>query len=101
MTERAPRAIKELLSELMARRGFARVRAGSQCEAAWREAVGPFIAERSRVGSSRRGVLEVIVVSSMLVQEIGFKKRDLVAELRRLLPDEGINDLRVRVGQIE
>ena len=31
--------IGELLRELMARRGFARIQAGAQCEAAWRELV--------------------------------------------------------------
>lgn len=101
MGEARPRAIGELLTELMARRGFARVKGHAQCEQAWREAVGPFIAERSRIGASRRGVLEVVVASSMLVQEIGFQKTSVIAALRRLAPDEGINDLRVRVGRID
>jgi predicted nucleic acid-binding Zn ribbon protein len=99
MSENRPRALGEILTELMARRGFARVQAASQTEDVWREVAGP-LAEQSRVGSARRGVLEVIVASSLLAQEIGFQKAALVQALRARLPDEGIKDLRVRVGRL-
>lgn len=99
MSENRPRALGELLTELMAKRGFARVQAASQTEAAWREVAGA-LAEQSRVGASRRGVLEVVVGSSLLAQEIGFQKSALLAALKTRLPDEGIRDLRVRVGRL-
>lgn len=100
MTSRPPQPIGDLLGELMARRGFARVQAATACENAWRDAAGPLLASQSRVGSARRGVLEVIVASSLLAQEVGFQKAALLAQLKQRLPDEGIRDLRVRVGRI-
>jgi hypothetical protein len=36
-----------------------------------------------------------------LVQELGFQKSMLLRNLGELLPDEGINNLRFRVGNID
>jgi len=54
----------------------------------------------SRAGSVRRGVLEVIVSHSALVQEMGFHKHALVGRLQTLLPAEGITDIRCRLGDL-
>ena len=96
-----PQRIGDVLSELMARRGFARVQSGAACEAAWRSAAGEFFARQTRAGPVRRGVLEGGVAHSTLMPELVFRKADIVAELARLLPDESIGDLRFRVGPIE
>jgi len=98
---RGPQAIGNVLSELMARRGFARVQSAEAVEAAWREAAGPLAAKYTRVGQRRGVALEVIVANSTLVQELGFQKQELLETLGELLPDEGIKCLRFRVGNIE
>jgi predicted nucleic acid-binding Zn ribbon protein len=98
---RGPQAIGNVLSELMSRRGYARVQSASAYEAAWREAAGPLTAAYTRVGQVRRGTLDVVVANSTLVQELGFQKRALLKNLADLLPDEGIENLRFRVGSIE
>ena len=98
---RGPQAIGNVLSELMARRGYARVQSAAAYDAAWREAAGPLAAEYTRVGQLRRGTLEVVVANSTLVQELGFQKHALLKSLAELLPDEGITGLRFRVGNVE
>ena len=98
---RGPQANGNVLSELMARRGFARVQSTAALDAAWRQAAGPLAAKYTRVGQMRRGALEVIVANSTLVQEFGFQKDALLRRLAELLPDEGIKNLRFRVGSIE
>ena len=65
--------------------------------AAWRAAVPEAIASRSRPGRVRRGVLEVFVSHSALVQEMGFHKREILAKLAASVPGEGITDIRCRV----
>ena len=95
---RGPQAIGNILSELMARRGFARVQSGAAYDAAWREAAGTLMAQYTRVGAVRRGKLEVVVANSTLMQELLFQKSDLLRNLTQLLPDEGIQDLRFRLG---
>ena len=97
---RGPQSIGNVLSELMSRRGFARVQSASAYDDAWREAAGPLIAAYTRVGTLRRGTLEVMVANSTLVQELGFQKQTLLKSLAGLLPDEGIENLRFRVGKV-
>jgi len=101
LTPRGPEPISSILAELMARRGFARVRSGAALAEAWREAAGELAAQYTRAGQIRRGKLEVTVTHSALVQELTFQKNDLLKKLARLLPDEKISDLRFRVGTVE
>lgn len=84
----------------MARRGYARIQSGGACGEAWREAVGPQMAQFTRATQVRRGVLEVFVGNSTMVQELGFQKVALIKRLAELLPDENIRDLKLRVGPI-
>lgn len=96
-----PKPIKNILAELLARRGYARVQSAGLSAEAWSQAAGEQLAALSRPGQLRRGVLEVLVKSSTLVQELGFRKQELLARLGELLPDENIRDLRFRVGPLE
>ena len=84
----------------MARRGYARVQSGGVCAAAWREAAGESVASCTRAAQVKRGVLEVWVGNSTMVQEIVFCKPALLKRLAELLPDEKIHDLKLRVGPI-
>ena len=99
--KRGPQPIADVLAELMARRGFARVQGAGACTHAWREAAGPLAAEYTRVGLVRRGKLEVTVANSTLIQELNFQKTALLKALHRLLPGENIKDLRFRLGAID
>jgi predicted nucleic acid-binding Zn ribbon protein len=101
MAKRGPQTIGNVLSELMARRGYARVQSAATYDVAWREAAGPLAAKYTRPGLLRRGTLEVVVANSTLLQEMGFQKQALLKALAGLLPDEGINNLRFRVGNVE
>jgi predicted nucleic acid-binding Zn ribbon protein len=95
-----PRHIGDVLAGLLARRGYARVQSGRACAEAWREAVGEMMAGCTRATQVRRGVLEVLVDNSTMVQEIGFCKPALIKRLAELLPDENIRELKLRVGPI-
>jgi hypothetical protein len=95
-----PQPIKEVLAELIARRGYAREQSSAAFEAAWQTAAGEFLSGHTRCGLLRRGVLEVAVSNSILVQEITFRKAALLKELARLLPDAQIQDIRLRVGAV-
>jgi predicted nucleic acid-binding Zn ribbon protein len=95
-----PQRISNILAELMARRGFARVQSTEAYEEAWRHAAGALAAQYSQVGALKRGTLEVVVANSALVQELTFQKAALVQKLASLLPNEKIRDLRFRVGTV-
>jgi len=85
----------------MAQRGYGRVHSSAAYDEAWGEAAGPLAAQYTRVGSLRRGTLEVIVGNSTLVQELTFQRPTLLKNLTQLLPDQGIKNLRFRVGVID
>lgn len=95
-----PKAIGNVVSGLMARFGYDREQSASQLEAAWHEVVPETLRSGSRAGLVRRGVLEVVVTHSALAHEMGFHKRELVTRLQQLVPGEGINDIRCRVGTL-
>jgi hypothetical protein len=96
-----PERISDILTQLMSRRGFARVRGAEAYQAAWNEAAGSLGAQYSRAGQLKRGTLEIVVANSTLIQEFGFQKADMLVTLNRLLPDHNIKDLRFRLGAIE
>jgi predicted nucleic acid-binding Zn ribbon protein len=95
-----PQPIGEVLAELLARRGYGRVRAAGAIVEAWRKAAGERLAASTRATVVRRGVLEVLVSNSTLVQEINFDKQNLIRRLAELAPEEKIRDLRFRVGPL-
>lgn len=97
---KGPEPIANILAELMARRGFARVQSTEALEMAWRKAAGELAGKFSRVGALKRGKLEIVVANSALVQELSFQKAALLKALVQALPDEPIKDLRFKVGPI-
>ncbi len=101
MVEKGPEILGEILSRLFAARGWGRRQAQLQLEEAWAEVIGPKGAAHTRVGNLRRGVLEVLVDSPVLLQELAqYQKRSLLEQLRCRLPDNSFNDLRFRVGLV-
>ena len=96
-----PKPMRDVLSQLLAKRGYAQVQTAGQCAAAWREAVGVKLAGDSRPGVVKRGVLEVLVRDSVTLQELGFVKVKAVKVLARLVPEQQIRDVRFRVGTLD
>ena len=98
---RSPKAMGDVLSQLLAKKGYGQVQTAANCESAWREAVGAKFAPHTRPGNVRRGVLEVLVSNSSMHQELAFLKAKLVKALATLAPEHKIRDLKFRVGPIE
>jgi hypothetical protein len=91
-------SIGDILSELFARRGYARMRSQDHLEQAWREAVGEPGANYTRVGWLRRGVLDIYVANSVLLQELaGFQQEKLLSKLQQTLRSDEIRAIRFRL----
>ena len=88
--KRGPQHVSEVLAQVMARRGYGRQQGAAACEEAWNQAAGALAAQYTRAGAVRRGMLEIVVANSTLVQELTFQKPRLLEVLAELLPDEGI-----------
>ena len=92
-----PVSIKSVMSRLMARAGYDREQASAGLAAAWADAVPETLRGTSQPGLVRRGVLEVFVSHSALVQEFGFHKQEVLGRLQERLPEAGIHDIRCRL----
>ena len=96
-----PKPMASVMSQLLAKRGYAQVQTAALSAAAWREAVGEKLAAGTRPGNVRRGVLEVLVRNSSIHQELAFLKAKIVKSLAALSPDQRIRDVRFRVGPLD
>ena len=98
---RGPKALGDVLSNLFAERGYGRLQAVGELEAAWMSAVGEDGARQTQLGGVRRGVLNVTVAHPALLEELSsFQKPKILAILRREVPGTPILDIRFRVGPI-
>jgi predicted nucleic acid-binding Zn ribbon protein len=97
-----PERLGEVLSRLFAARGWGRRQDRLRLEQAWEKAAGPDTLRHTRIGGLRRGVLEVLVDSAVLLQELAhYHKRRLLEQFRQHLPGLTVTDLRFRAGTWE
>jgi predicted nucleic acid-binding Zn ribbon protein len=101
---RRPKKIGNVVAQLVQRKGYAQIRAAGQREETWRQAIqeqgGDSWTAATRVAGVRRGVFEVLVANSLLMQELTFQKESLLKRLQDELPEDGIKQIKFSVGQI-
>jgi predicted nucleic acid-binding Zn ribbon protein len=94
---RQPKKIGRVVAQLMQRRGYAQIENARRLEEAWQSVIGDF-ASSTRVGTVRRGTLEVLVASSLMMQELTFQKQRILQAMQQAYPEGKINKIRFRVG---
>ncbi len=99
--ERKPKSSAQLISRLVARRGFAQTEWNDQLNSVWRQVVDPQLLDKTRPTTIRRGTLEVIASSSAVLQQISFSKHELLRKLQDQLPQANSQALRFRTGRID
>src|SRR5262245_57521920 len=87
---RKPKKIGDVVAQVIHARGYARIQAIENLDAAWQSAAGEALARFSRPGQLKRGVLEITANNSAVVQELTFQKQNILATLRAELPDSKI-----------
>ena len=95
----APKKIGDVISDLMAQRGYAQVASKAELQKWWADSAGA-LQKFTRAAELKRGVLHVIVSNSVVMQELGFRKQELIDSLNNTKPDQAIKDIRYRVGTI-
>lgn len=96
---RGPQKLSNVLADLMAQRGYAQLAASEECNAAWMTVVGS-LDKFTKATDVKRGILQVLVSNSVVMQELTFRKPELLAAMTDALPNHNIKDLRFRVGSI-
>jgi predicted nucleic acid-binding Zn ribbon protein len=95
-----PRRIGDVLVDLLAQRGYAQTTSNDDCLVAWQDTAGE-LSQHSLPGALKRGVLQINVRNSAVLQELTFRKQELLAGMRRQLPHHRIADLRFRIGCLD
>jgi predicted nucleic acid-binding Zn ribbon protein len=93
--------IADVLSSLLARSGHTKLITHGNLANAWQQSLSANLAKHTRIGAVKRGILEVIVRNSAVLQELTFDKLSLLKRLQSNASDQNIKDLRFRVGAIE
>jgi len=99
MSYRDPLPLSVALSELIAIRGFARVRSDSELESAWKQVAGPDVAAQSRPLRISRGTLTVSVENAPLLNELAaFTGSDILQRLKQHSPHLKIQTLKFKLS---
>ncbi len=99
--KRRPKRPANILSQLMARKGYGQTKTNDELDDTWNAIVGSKWQTKTRVGNISRGVLEVFVSSAAVNQHLGFQKKKLIAELSKRVPQNKIKDIKFSLGSIE
>lgn len=92
--------IGSVVRRLMTQSGYGQTQAAAELNSHWAAAVGAELAERSRPGNVSRGVLNVNVSDSATMQELYFRKREIILHLKNAMPSLNLKDIRTRVARM-
>lgn len=95
---RRPKAIANVVNKIVVKRGFAETKCSAQLETVWQEVAGKQMAEQTRLGNVRKGVLDVFVKSSSAMQHYSMLKSTLVQNFKNKYPEAGIENIRFKIG---
>ena len=98
---RGPRKLSDVIADVISRRGYARTMTDSVYMSAWQLATDDILSAASRPGDVRKGVLNITVKNSSVMQELTFQKKKILKVLNQQITDQAIVDLRFRVGNID
>ena len=93
-----PVSIGEVVPRMLDELGLGAAQRVVEIDARWGDVVGPEAARHSRPVLYRAGVLETEVDSSVWSQELGLRKPEILATLRREFGDAAPRDLRFRLA---
>ncbi|QDU24942.1 hypothetical protein ETAA8_00030 [Anatilimnocola aggregata] len=101
----AAKKMGDVVGQLLVKRGYANVQQAASLDAVWNQAVGERFSSQTKAGQVKRGVLEVFVGNSAILQELTFVKAKLVKSLAQAAAtsqmQEKIRDIKFRVGPVK
>lgn len=102
---RQPKAAKDVVASVIAKRGYAAAKSADALQTAWREVATTVLGEQALAKMTQarglaRGKLEVTVANHVVMQEINFHRPQLLASIQRSQPDARISELRFKVGRL-
>lgn len=100
MKKKGPTPIGTVVADILARKGLGRQQATTELNTIWEKVVGDSLAQISCCGQIRRKHLQVVVTNSTAMQELAFKKHEILEKLNHYLSNHLITDIHFRIGKI-
>ncbi len=91
------RKIGSLVNQLMSRRGYAQITSKAELAETVIAVVGAEIGAAIHVGNQRAGVLQIYASDSVTLQELNFKKRQILQRIQTSHPQSNVVELRFRI----
>ncbi len=98
---RQAKTMRTLLSDVLARHGYAQMRGADRIRNLFKQAVGPQLARACRVGRITKGVLQIVVRDSVVLQELSLQRDKILRTIGQEAPEVNIAGLRFRIGAID
>ncbi len=94
-----PRAktIKSVVKNWSISRNVSAEQTSLMTEQQWNAIIGDLLANYTRPGHIKRGVLHISVDSPLVMQELAIRKGEILKKLQDSLPDHGIKSLKFRI----
>jgi hypothetical protein len=92
-----PKTIGSAIRRVLTSRGISSEQSSAITNEQWALAVGPDLANDTRIGKLQRGNLLVLVRDSLVSQEIHFRKRQIIERLKEHAGMKNLRDLKLRV----
>ena len=97
---KGPVRVGNIIADLLSRKGLGRPQATIQLEQVWVEVVGDAVARMTHCGKIQRQQLHVIVTNSALMQDLTFRKQEILTTLNSKNSGPLIKDIRFRIGRL-
>ena len=97
---RKPKKPADIIAQLMARTGYGQLKSADELENTWNQIADEKWRSQTRVTVIKRGVLEVVVGNSVLIQRLEFEKKRLLADFKTNQPKINLKDIRFRIGNV-
>ena len=102
MKESKPVAIGDVVSAILNNLGIEKRNPQARILKIWNEAVGKDIASHTRPAEIKKGLLIVHVDSSPWMSELNrHYKNTIIGKLRDLTGEEGVKDIKFRIGEVK
>ena len=95
--ETSVRPISSWVNQLLARRGYAQVGVNEAMRDVVAEILGEGLRDAVEVGNLKAGKLHLFATDSVTLQELNFRKREILQAIIKACPNSKVVDLRFRV----
>jgi predicted nucleic acid-binding Zn ribbon protein len=91
----------DVVGQLLVKRGYGNVQQAQSLQQLWQGVAGEQYKVNTKAAQIKRGVLEVLVANSAVMQELTFVKAKLVKALAQTVAEQNIQNIRFKVGSVQ